>query len=97
MNVLEDDEFDIPTDFICCSRCEGTIHVEVVERWEDSGLPAPGGVMAGCVNKCNPESYEELLDWSGAAIRFAGQEVARQRRFELSVFGESKLPDLEYV
>lgn len=97
MNVLDDAEFDLPVDFICWATCEGPIHVEVVERWEDSGLPAPGGVLAGCAKGCNPEDYEELLHWSAAAIRFAEQEVARQRRYELSVFGESKLPDLEYV
>lgn len=101
MNILEDDQFLTPDEYGApsCPLCDSQLWVEIEERDED-GLPTHTGLHVFCQrNETGPYKdrhqdwdYTELLTAIGEVIHWSERERERKRRWEVALWGESRIP-----
>lgn len=105
VDVLTDDQFVIPKEAGApvCPTCGGALWVEVDERDEKTGVPTMEGVLVSCLpdsKRKRPRcverwDYGHILNLHGQVERWCEKEAMAKRRWELALWGESQIPDLE--
>lgn len=102
LDVLTDDAFTLPdeTGAPRCRYCKSPLFVEITER-DERGLPIPGGFAVSCPEEdAKPDQhaqwdYDDVLTAVGQVGHWCEKEVKNRRNWELALWGESDVPDLE--
>ncbi len=104
LDVLTDAQFLTPDEYSAprCPICHSQLWVEIEGR-DANGIPDYPDVHVFCQkNETGPFSerhrdweYDELLSAVGEVIGFCVAEAGRKRRWEVALWGESNIQDLE--
>lgn len=104
LNILTDDQFLTPLEYGApsCPLCDSQLWVEIEER-DEHGIPNYTGLHVFCQkNETGPVAerhreweYDELLSAIGEVIGWCVREAERKRLWEVAVWGESRIPELE--
>ncbi len=104
LDVLTDDQFLTPDEYgaPCCLICDSQLWVEIEGR-DDNGIPDYTDLHVFCQkNETGPFAerhreweYDEVLTALADVIGWMVAEVGRKRQWEISLWGESKIANLE--
>lgn len=104
LDVLTDNQFLTPDEYNspCCPICDSQLAVEIEAR-DENGIPDYTGLHVFCQrNETQPHAdrhreweYDEALTAVGETISWCVEEVTRKRHWEILLWGESQIPDLE--